>query len=232
MSFEYDISDVYSSPGFGWDTRPRYSPRTLVGYWDQERTAKEITTLGSKSDAIVWSSTTQSDYAKPLSSASMSSSASSMRSDTLNQSLSFHRKHESVNYSLSQTYPGMKPQQHSPDVSPKPSHIIPRSCSIRRCKIPSLTGSRSYKRFTARWEPEPIDVPAPVCRSTRLKETLQKKWADEAAAAKASPYTSTCRETYKRLPAIDTGVVKHKRSTAFSTSHLPNILSRTHRIYE
>lgn len=47
-----------------------------------------------------------------------------------------------------------------------------------------------------------------VCRSTRLKETLQKKWADEAAAAKASPYTSTCRETYKRLPAIDTGVVK------------------------
>lgn len=30
MPFEVSVSDVHSFPGIGWDTRPRYSSRTLV----------------------------------------------------------------------------------------------------------------------------------------------------------------------------------------------------------
>ncbi|EGD74366.1 hypothetical protein PTSG_06377 [Salpingoeca rosetta] len=223
MPFEVAVSDVHSFPGIGWDTRPRYSSRTLVGHWDEERNNSSI--IGGLPDRTgeTWASTTQLSYSQPLSSASLRSTASASRAENRTMSLTNRHKLESVHSTITLN-------RSAPPSVFRPNASAPATLG-RASKIPSLTGSRVYNRFTGRWEPEPIDVaPAPV-KTTRLRDSLRKKWAAETAAERASAYTSTTREAYK-LPPIQPSTSSFKRTATFTSTTIPNVLTRDHRVHK
>jgi len=137
-------------------------------------------------------STCQLSYSQPL---LRSSSSAASRRDNLSQSLTNRHQHASVSNAMSLN------RSAPPNVFRRPP--TSRYSSATRGKIPSMTGTRVYNRYTGRWEPEPVDATPPREKKTQLVDSLRKKWKDEMSTIKnpQTPYTTVMRESFK-LPSL------------------------------